>query len=148
MSAIRLSQQQLHQQLLDIRAARGRLLPADVVDVAREETHPLHAYFEWRDDVAAEAHRRHQAGALIRSVRITYAESQDGEERAVRAWSALPDHPERRGYVPTEEVMQDPFASKLLLRQAERELRAFQRKYSHLKEFAAMVAEVFQGGAA
>jgi hypothetical protein len=145
--SLRQTQQQLHEQLLEIRAARGRLLPEDVVDVARDETHPLHGRFEWNDAVAGEAYRRVQAAELIRSVKVVYADAPEGEEKRVRAWSALPD-PDNRGYQPTEEVLSDPFTAKLLLRQAERELKAFQRKYGHLKEFAALVAEVLTDGAA
>lgn len=144
----RLSQLELHQQLLDIRSARGQLTPQDVVDIARDESHPLHSRFEWDDASAGEAYRRIQAGELIRSVRINYAESPQGEERSVRAWSALPESPDRSGYVPTQEVMEDPFTSKLLLRQAERELKSFQRKYGHLKEFADLVAQALTDGAA
>ncbi|WP_280320167.1 hypothetical protein [Nocardia wallacei] len=148
MTSLRLTQQQLHQQLLDIRATRGQLTPADVVDVARDEAHPLHSRFEWDDAIAGEAYRRVQASDLIRSVRITYRETSEGDQRSVRAWSTLPDAPDRDGYRPTEEVLEDPFASKLLLRQAERELKAFQRKYGHLKEFADLVAQTLTDGAA
>lgn len=148
MTNLRLTQAQLHQQLLDIRAARGQLTPDDVVDAAREASHPLHSRFEWNDEIAGAAYRRIQAAELIRSVRITYAETPEGEERSVRGWSALPDAPDRKGYVPTAEAMEDPFASKLLLRQAERELKAFQRKYGHLREFADLVAQTLTTGAA
>jgi hypothetical protein len=144
----RLSQLELHQQLLDIRSARGQLTPQDVVDTARDESHPLHARFEWDDQLAGEAYRRAQAGELIRSLKVVFAESPEGDERRVRAWSAFPESPDQQGYVPTEEVMQDPFAAKLLLRQAERELKAFQRKYGHLKEFADLVAATLTSGAA
>lgn len=148
MNDLRLSQQQLHQQLLEIRAARGQLTAQDVVDVARDETSPLHSRFEWNDKIAGEAYRRAQAAELIRTVKISYAETPEGDQRWVRAWSAFPESPDQQGYVPTEEVMQDPFASKLLLRQAERELKAFQRKYGHLKEFADLVAQALSTGAA
>lgn len=146
--SIRQNQLALHQQLLDIRAARGQLTPEDVVDVARDETHPLHSRFEWDDQVAGEAYRRIQAAELIRSVRVTYSESPEGEERSVRGWSALSEAPDRRGYVPTEEALEDPFTAKLLLRQAERELKAFRKKYGHLKAFADLVARTLTDGAA
>lgn len=148
MTDLRLTQQQLHQQLLDIRAARGQLTPDDVVDVARDKSHPLHGRFEWDDQMAGEAYRRIQAAELIRSVRISYTESPEGEERSVRGWSALTDAPDRRGYEPTEELLRDEFTAKLLLRQAERELKAFKKKYGHLKEFADLVASTLADGAA
>ncbi|WP_280438994.1 hypothetical protein [Nocardia cyriacigeorgica] len=144
----RLSQQQIHEQLLAIRAERGRLIPQDVVDAARDASHPLHSRFEWDDAVAGEAYRRVQAAELIRSVKVTYAETPQGEAKRVRAWSTLADAPDRAGYLPTEEALQDPFTAKLLLRQAERELKALQRKYGHLEEFAGLVAATLTGGAA
>lgn len=147
-SNLRLTQQQLHQQLLDIRSERGQLTPQDVVDVARDESHPLHARFEWDNELAGEAFRRVQASELIRSVKVVYTQSPEGEERKVRRWSALPSEKDQCGYIPTEEAMQDPFTAKLLLREAEREFKTFQRKYGHLKEFADMVADALTSGAA
>ncbi|MGW5518473.1 hypothetical protein [Nocardia africana] len=148
MSDLRLTQQQLHDQLLAIRAERGQLRPEDVVDAARDESHPLHHRFEWDDSVAGEAYRRIQASDLIRSVKVTYKETPEGEQRQVRGWSALPAPDNATGYRPTEEVLQDPFASKLLLRQCERDLKALQRKYGHLKEFAELVESTLRPDAA
>lgn len=144
--SLRLTQHELHRQLLEIRAESGRLVPQDVVDAARDERHPLHSRFEWDDSVAGEGYRRIQAAELIRSVRVVYAESAEGEPRRVRAWSALPDR--GPGYAPTEEIMHDPLASKVLLRQAERELKIFERKYGHLREFRDLIASVLNGDAA
>lgn len=48
----------------------GRLLPADVVEAARDPASPLHSHFEWNDSAAAEKYRLDQARTLIRSVKI------------------------------------------------------------------------------
>lgn len=48
----------------------GRVLPADVVDAARDPASPLHAHFTWDDDRAAGLRRLDEARALIRRVRI------------------------------------------------------------------------------
>ena len=48
----------------------GRLLPADVVDDARDADSPLHSHFEWDDSIAAEHYRLDQARNLIRSIKI------------------------------------------------------------------------------
>lgn len=133
----------VHEELLAIRAANGGdLTPQAVVDEARPESHPLHNRFEWDDTLAGEAYRRVQAAQLIRSVKVVYAETPEGEERKVRAWSSLNAavEPETRGYAPTEELVQDEFARKSLLRQLEREIKTLQRKYGHLKEFGEIIA--------
>lgn len=48
----------------------GRLDPQDVVDDARDESSPLHPFFEWDDNQAAAAYRLGQARQLIRRVKI------------------------------------------------------------------------------
>lgn len=47
-----------------------RLTPDEVVEDARAETSVLHDLFEWRDSVAANAHRVQTARALIREVQV------------------------------------------------------------------------------
>ena len=48
----------------------GTLTPKAVVDASRRSSAPLHDYFEWRDDVAAEKYREVQAKEIIRSVEL------------------------------------------------------------------------------
>lgn len=57
--------------LRDVAQANGgELRPGDVVDAARDEESPIHAWFEWDDSTAAEAYRVDQARDLIKSVRV------------------------------------------------------------------------------
>lgn len=61
-----------HQSILEqIRIENGgKLTPEKVVEVAHEETHPLHVCFEWDDSKAGHQYRLWQARSLIRSVKI------------------------------------------------------------------------------
>jgi hypothetical protein len=52
----------------------GRITPDMVVEDARNEDSPLHAYFEWDVDLAARQHWLDQARTLIRSVKIVTRE--------------------------------------------------------------------------
>lgn len=127
--------------LLQIREARGALTPAAVVDTARDPTHPLHSRFEWDDAVAAEAHRRAQAAKLIRSVRITYDYDDDGAPKTVRGLVSIQrELAPTRTYEPVEEVVADPVASEILLREFDREWRRFRQRFGHLQEFTARIA--------
>lgn len=114
------------------------LTPPLVVNLARDENHPLHDRFEWDDTVAGEAYRRVQAAELIRSVKISYATSPESAPSSVRAFHAVP-RPAGNTYVPTEEIAEDPFMRELVMRAAEREWRTLQRKYAHLAEFIDMI---------
>jgi len=134
------SQDSLKEQLRGIYQARGTLTADIVVQEATDPAHPLHHRFQWDDTEAARSWRVSQAAELIRSVRITYAEHSDGTPKDLRAFIAVRESPtDRAVYKPVEEVVADPFTSALVLRQMEREWKAFKRRYEHLAEFAAMV---------
>lgn len=119
----------------------GELTPQIVVDEARPKGAPLHERFEWNDKLAGESYRRVQAAHLIRSVRIEYIDK-SGESRDVRGFHAIRDaEPEKAGYVPTEEIIQDELSLKILLKQCERDIADLKSKYGHLKEFALLLQE-------
>ena len=67
-----------------IRRRDGTIRPAAVVDEARPEEAPLHRAFEWRDPVAAEQWREHQASTLIKVVRVVPAAPQEPRVASVR----------------------------------------------------------------
>lgn len=68
-----------------IRQRDGTLRPATVVNDARPEDAPLHPAFEWRDPVAAEQWREHQASRLIKVVRVVPSAPQADRVASVRA---------------------------------------------------------------
>ncbi|WP_349319034.1 hypothetical protein [Mycolicibacterium canariasense] len=119
----------------------GELTPQIVVDEARPETSELHHRFEWDDAVAGEAYRRTQAAELIRSVRIAFSDNKTGERKHIRAFHSLREsgEAERAGYVPTEEIVQDELATKILQQAFKREIADLKRKYGHLEDYIAWV---------
>jgi hypothetical protein len=56
--------------LRELESEDGRLLPADVVNAARDEDSVLHSHFQWNDTIAGEKYRLSQARQLIRLVRV------------------------------------------------------------------------------
>lgn len=136
----------LRSALTDIYQKNGELTPEIVVEEARPEASPIHHRFEWDDSVAGEAYRRVQAQELIRSVRVVFAVTDKGERKSIRAFQSLHDagDTERGGYIPTEEIVQDELAIKILLKQFEREIVDLKRKYGHLKEFTQLMREAVE----
>lgn len=129
----------LRGELLKVRQDRGELTAQGVVDTARAPGHPLHSRFEWDDAVAGESWRLHQAGALIRSVRLTYREPDEKSPgRTVRAFVAVPSA-SGHVYDPAEEVAEDPFRRQLVLTSMTREWQALHRRYSEFSEFVELV---------
>lgn len=85
---------------------KGRLTPEQVLAAAEDPASPLHDYFEWKDDVAAHAHRIAQARSLIRVVRlvVTVEETVLAVPRYVRD----PAAGQEQGYVALAQLRQEP----------------------------------------
>jgi hypothetical protein len=128
---------------------RAELRAADVLDEARPDDSPLHAYFEWDDGAAAESFRLFQAAALIRSVKLRVTSTdQRGRivDYVVRAWqpARYADDGAVGGYLPVETVREDPKVRDSLIRQMRREAEAFRLRYAHLAEFAQVVRDLLE----
>ena len=143
----------------------GRLEPETVVRAAQSEDHPLHDFFTWSDDEAAEKWRHYEATALIRRCRVKIR-SEDGKESGqVRAFvnvrdfrvtpeseesedsEDIPEKPAASGnskkgfYLGVEEALANDFYRSQLLSQALRDLKAFNTKYRELSELARVIEE-------
>lgn len=133
----------LRDQLQQIYDHNATLTPDLVVREASKPEHPLHSRFDWRDDEAAHKWRLHQAGELIRSVKISFKPSDSEEERTVRVFHAIRTNT-GHSYEPIEKVVANPVAQEILLRDMEREWRQMFARYKNLEAFAAMVQKDLQ----
>ncbi len=108
----------------------GVLLPAKVVEFARNPETALHRQFEWDDTEAAAKWRLEQARQVIR-LHVTVV----GEDASpVRAFVSLStDRKGAGGYRALADVMSDPGMADQMLRDAMGELRIVQRKYQQIK---------------
>lgn len=127
----------LRSELLAIREGNGELTPAAVVAAATPEDHPLHSQFEWDDTVAGRKYRIIQARELIRVVKETYIDGQGNPEKT-RFFVSV-SRPTGMAYEPAGEVVQDEFASKLVLQSMEREWRQLKRRYERFSQFRDMI---------
>lgn len=131
----------LREELTGLYQRHGELTPQIVVDEARSEDAPLHSRFEWDDTVAGEKYRLVQAARLIRVVRIEYTTPNSDEKKFIRAFHSLHEsgEPERQGYAPTEEILENEVTRRILLRNMERDIAQLKKRYGHLAEFATMM---------
>jgi len=132
----------LRDELLRIRAEYGELTAETIVAAATSESSAIHSQFEWDDSEAAHQYRLNQARRLVKIVKEPYVRP-TGEQGKVRFFHATQDD-NRTVYNPLSEIVQDPIASQILLRQAEREWRALWARYQHLSEFVDIVRGVVQ----
>ena len=87
------------------RENNGLLMVDDVLDVAKDPTSVLHKHFQWDDDKAAEAWRKHQARQLIQKVTVTIEKAPDVHIRAFVSLST--DQHDGGGYRMTANVLSD-----------------------------------------
>lgn len=129
----------LRDQLQAIYDKHQTLTPQLVVAAARPKDHPLHErVFDRPVKDAAAAYYLDRAHDLIQSVKIVYREDEKGRERTVRAFHAVRTE-KGHVYESAEKIAQDPFLSRLLMADMEREWKALRRRYEEFTEFWEMV---------
>ena len=116
-------------------ACGGKPKPRDVVAAARSNRHPLHKHFEWDDKEAADAFRLSQARELMRVIRI---ESDKKGVPSSPAWISVHDV-DGNAYRSIDEVRSSRELQLIVLRQAERDLLAIERRYQDLIEVCDLV---------
>lgn len=131
----------LRDELLQIRADSGVLTPESVKEAARPKGHPLHTLiFDRPVKEAAEAYYTDRAHQVLRVARIRFPSIDKEDRRTIRAFQAVRSEGEHEFvYEPTEEIVADPIAYAVLLRQMEHDWNTFKARYQHLIEFADLV---------
>lgn len=112
---------------------KGRLMPRDVVEEARNPESPLHKSFEWNDSAAAEQWRIEQARRLIQ-VSVTVLENHN---KPVRAFVSLStDRYSGGGYMMVKSVLSDKELIDIMLKDAAAELEIFTAKFNMIQELS------------
>lgn len=104
--------------------------PEEIVDKARDESTELHKCFEWDDTKAAEKYRVYQARQIVCHLIVKEVDDEP-QKREVRFFYKTDS---QEGYKPTSYIMRNEDEYQKLLDRALSELKAFQKKYSTLKE--------------
>ena len=116
-------------------ANKGHLVPAAVVQAARDAKHILHRHFEWNDKAAAEKFRLDQARSLIRCIHV---DSEDAESGATRAFLSIREK-DGTSYRSITDVLNSADLQQRVLAQAERDLLAFESRYRNLEDICSLI---------
>lgn len=119
--------------LLSVEAERGRLTPAMVFELAKPETSPIHAFFEWDKERGWEAHNLARAAALIRQVKVVIRTPDDAgiRTRQFLLTRGSADEPQSH-YMSIERALGTPEIRDEVLATARRDLQIFERRYAAL----------------
>jgi len=127
--------QKIGEVLAQIAAAnKGHLRPKAVVSEARNAKHLLHRHFEWNDEVAGELYRLDQARTLIRAVQIV----NEKDDSKTPAFISIA---EKAGvsYRTLTDVLTNADLQAQALKQAERDLEAFEKRYRQFEEICELI---------
>lgn len=119
---------------------KGELTPADVIADAKSHNSPLHSFFEWSDTKAAEQYRLQQARGLIRAV-VAVVVSAGVPAQRMQAFVHIAEAGTPH-YRSVDHAMSSERTREMVLRQAFKEFRAWQKRYEHLEE----LADLFKAG--
>lgn len=118
----------------------GVLSADDILFHAEHESSPLHRFFEWDDSKAAHEFRRVQASDLIRAV-VTIIDD-GGDKREIRAFVSIRENTGASQFVDVRTALCDPNMRKTVLKNALRELQAFEHKYKDLEELGMVFSAI------
>lgn len=105
-----------------------------VVTEATAPTSPLHGWFEWDNDKAANSWRVKQASDLMNAV-VVVTDDQSPQPMFVSVVEEV-DGEEQRHYATTARVFADSVLSHQILERAYGEMETFRQKYGQFKELA------------
>ena len=111
-------------------ADENRLNAETVVEVSRPEDAPLHNEFEWRDDVAAEEWRKHQARHIIGCLVIV---DEEKTPEPVKAFYKINDA--TSNYEPIHTIIKTEDKTEALKKLCLKEFLAFKAKYATVLKF-------------
>ena len=112
--------------------------PRDVLELARDPRTELHKCFDWDDTIAAEKWRLHQARQICGSISVVV----EHEEQAPVEYRLIEHDSSTMSYRPIVFTVRNEDQYGQLLRQAKRELDAFQRRYKIIKELKNVIEEI------
>lgn len=120
-------------------AVQGKSVPRHIVEAASDPKSPLHNYFEWQDDVAAQKFREHQARLMVASVVVRVVDN-SGEEKSIRAFHSAKivsidaaeakRGPKQHPYVTIDAVRENKEMADSVIHEALRQLVLWKAKYS------------------
>lgn len=135
--------QEANAALMDLAEAHGGVLkPEVVIAAARDENSPLHKYFEWDDQKAAEQARNWQARALIQHVTVNIAPNKNAQ-KVTRAFVSLSlDRSNGGGYRVTADVLSNDMLRQQMIEDSLEQMAKFRSRFSSLQELGSVFTEM------
>jgi len=126
-----------------IKEANGGVLTATIIhEKIKVKRNPVHKAVEWDDSTAGYLYRLDQIRHMLRCIEIVHPEQSStvrSRKYEVVTEPAKGNYPERKVYMTTKEILQDPAMRDELLGRAIRDAISYRRKYGILSELAKVI---------
>jgi hypothetical protein len=136
------------QQLRETSEDGQTVTATQVVESARSRNSPMHACFEWKNNVAARKYRNEQARRMIRSIRVIQIDDNGKGKPRIAFVSVYSANESPAGYWQTEVALSDVDKRSIVLNAAWSALRSWHERYGHLVEFKDVVVAILKREAA
>lgn len=121
--------------LLRLSRRKSGVTAEEVLSIAKDKSSPLHNYFEWSDDEAANRYRLWQARVLIQRVRVHIVDDEPDRPIVTRA---IVHSRQQDSYISLDKALSNQNTRDELLDRALREHEQWERRYEHLTELEAL----------
>ena len=134
-----------HAEIMRIKQKNGGTVSQNqIIAEASNKKNPLHKLFTWDDSEAAQKYRLTEAGALLRSIEITYSTLPDQPRRAFEVTTQKPagDVVKQTMYATAEEAAANPENHAALIAEAVRTLMAWRARFRYLQELSHLIERI------
>lgn len=120
--------------LQNLEIEKGAIHPEDVVNLARDESSPLHSHFTWDNTRAGELYRKMEARVLINTVKVEWM----GEKKPTYFNVKVKD---TRGYVSRPTIASNTEMQNQVVTYAAKQLKHWLDTYQDVTELSGIVDE-------
>ena len=136
----------IYDEVKKIYEVEKKISPSRILELAKDENHPLHAFFEWDNETASNKYRLIQARELINSIIIELINEENNEKHKIRSFLSVSENKDsdlvfngnqhtENYFVSIEDVSKQESLINYQKLRAKSELKAFQVKYSFLDSY-------------
>lgn len=123
----------------------GEITPQIMVDDARPDGALMHPMYEWRDDIAAEKYRHHQARKISSElIMVRVSVNDEPLPDPVRAFVSVKPRNESASYRPAVSALSDEETKQQVIANARAEIEAFERKYRGIIDIVPILLDLIE----
>jgi hypothetical protein len=119
---------------------QGHLTKDEILAAARPSNSPIHKFFEWDENAAAERYRKRQVAMLVGALRVKRAKKATSTRAFV--FVSNPDHKGRKVYIDIQSAMRNPEMKRELVEKALMGLSRWMTAYGGARELRFVGARV------